>query len=134
MKILIFEPNEEKRRELISLLETSLEGETLFSCHQPGEIFTLPMPADADLTFITVNCMAEVEAARQFKRLHPCIPLVVISDSADYAVESFTFPAADYLTRPLQKNTLASALWAVSRRNTEGGEILCQPPNNKSKI
>ena len=113
MNILIFEPNEEKRRELLSLLETSLGGNILFSCHQPGEVFTLPLPLDTDLAFMSMNSMAEVEAARQFKRLHPCIPLVVISDSADYAVESFTFPAADYLTRPLQKDAIASALSAV---------------------
>ena len=116
MKILILDPSEHRRAELLSLLEAALlqaAMDTRFVCHRPGEIFTLPLPPDTDLAFMTVNCMSDVEAARQFKRLYRGVPLVVVSDSGEYAVESYTLPAASYITRPLRRTAVASALAAV---------------------
>lgn len=82
----------------------------LIEYYLPRDVFTMPLPNDADLAFITVNNMAQVETMRQFHLLYSDIPFVVVSDSKDYAVEGFRFSAKGYLTRPIEEDAVSAFL------------------------
>lgn len=116
MKIVVLEQSEARSRQLMAALESYLFGdgqEATFVYLHPQAVFKQRLPADTALAFITVNNMADVEVVRQFYRLYSQTPFVVISDSEEYAVESFRFPAKGYLIWPFDGTAINLALRAV---------------------
>lgn len=113
MKVLILEPALSERAALSNVICACLPLAPRFAYHAPEDVFRSKLSPDADIAFITVNSMVDVEAARQFRRLYGAVPLIVVSDSTEYAVESFRFPAKGYVKRPASRESILKALCAV---------------------
>ena len=116
MNILILEQSDVRCEQLVSVLEQYLSEagqEATFFRLRTQEVFRKTIHKDVDLAFIVVNSMADMEAARQFHRLYNDIPFWVVSDSKEYAVESFRFPAKGYLIRPIDSSSAATVFQAV---------------------
>ena len=116
MNILVFEQPDVRCEQLVSVLKQYLSEagqKAAFFSLRTQEVFRQTIPKDVDLAFIVVNSMADMEAARQFHRLYNNIPFWVVSDSKEYAVESFRFPAKGYLISPIDNSSAATVFQAV---------------------
>lgn len=60
--------------------------------------------------FLWIEGMPDLEAARQLTRVLPGLPLVLVSDSGEYAMEGYHLHARYYLHYPASRHTLVEAL------------------------
>ncbi|MGD9560239.1 MAG: hypothetical protein AB7V55_06520 [Oscillospiraceae bacterium] len=104
--------NQERRTELAAHI-ARCAGALRFSIepHDAREVFQNKFDG-ADLIFLGVEGMADVEAGRKLARFFPGIPLVVASSSGDYSVEAFALGARHYLLCPFDESELYVALAA----------------------
>ena len=113
MTVLVLDSAEMERRTLAALIENRLakEGSRAGVVRRaPEDVFRRLLPGDMAAAFITVNSMADVEAARQFAKLYETTPFVVVSDSGDWAVEAFRLNARYYITRPVHEAGVREAI------------------------
>ena len=113
MTVLVLDSAEMERRALAELIESRLAKEGSHAGvvrRAPEDVFRGLLPRDTGAAFITVNSMADVEAARQFAKLHGTTPFVVVSDSRDWAVEAFRLNARHYITRPVGEAGVREAI------------------------
>jgi two-component SAPR family response regulator len=108
-RILIFDSSKENAEILAQALRTLL-GAVMVSLHNPEDVFTAPIPDDARMAFFTLSSMYDAEAARKFGALHKNIPMVMVSDSSDYGVLSWSLGSCYYLLRPFGENELPRAI------------------------
>ena len=110
---MVLDSAEMERRALAELIESRLAKEGSHAGvvrRAPEDVFRGVLPGDTGAAFITVNSMADVEAARQFAKLHGTTPFVVVSDSRDWAVEAFRLNARHYITRPVGEAGVREAI------------------------
>ena len=113
MTVLVLDSAELERRTLAALIGSRLAKEGTHAGivrRAPEDVFRRLLPRDTVAAFITVNSMADVEAARQFSKLYAATPFVVISDSGDWAVEAFRLNARHYITRPVGEAGVREAI------------------------
>ncbi|MEF9875547.1 MAG: LytTR family DNA-binding domain-containing protein [Gordonibacter sp.] len=117
LTIAICEDNDRERQHLQSLLERYLNnracearivaythGEQLVANFQRGEVSILL------LDVLMGDGMNGIEAARTIKERDPDLPLVFVTSSTDYAVDSYEVRALHYLVKPVTEASLADAL------------------------
>lgn len=118
IRILIFEPSPQHGRLLARAIRSALGPRGLlaqFDFRQPGDVFTSPMPSDAWAAFFTLTSMYDLEAARKFSCVYRAVPLLVVSDSAEYALLSWHIGARYYLERPCPAGEIGAALLKCAR-------------------
>lgn len=117
LTIAICEDNDQERRHIRLLLESYLNnrsseahivtythGEQLLANYQRGEISLLLMDV------VMGSGMNGIEVAREIKERDPDLPIVFVTSSADYAVESYEVRALHYLIKPITEASLTTAL------------------------
>lgn len=117
LTIAICEDNDQERQHLHALLERYLssrsseaniisytQGEQLLANYQRGEISLLL------LDIVMGNGANGIEVARAIKERDPNLPIVFVTSSADYAVESYEVRALHYLIKPVTEASLTVAL------------------------
>lgn len=108
-KILIFDPCREDAGILAQALR-SLLGAVRVSLYAPEDVFSEKMPEDVRMAFFTVTGMYDAEAARKFGALREDVPMVVVSDSEEYGILSWSLGSCYYLLRPFGEKELPLAL------------------------
>ena len=112
--ILLFEPSEECRDALTLSLRVHLDSMKIqdveFMYFNPDDVFTKPMPEEALAVFFSLSCMNDVETARHFNKLREEIPLVMVSDTDEFVLETNSTGAVFYLVRPIDEGFLYMAL------------------------
>ena len=108
-RILIFDKSKEDAGVLAQALR-SLLGAVTVSLHTPEDVFSQSIPEDVRLAFFTVTGMYEAEAARKFGALRGDVPMVVVSDSKEYGILSWSLGSSYYLLRPFGEQELPMAL------------------------
>ncbi len=108
-RIMIFDRSGEDREALAQALRAVL-GLVSISLHDPEEVFSANLPQDARMAFFTLSGMYDVEAARKFGALHKDVPIVVVSDSKEYGVLSWSLGSCCYLLRPFGEKELPRAI------------------------
>ena len=91
--------------EKLSVAEYS-SGESLLADMEEGFLL------DANLLFLDIYMggLDGIETARKLRSLHSNIPIIFLSSSRDFALESYEVEAAGYLLKPFRKSVLKSLL------------------------
>jgi hypothetical protein len=118
-KILIYEADFEKREKLAEYIRAHLNAMGLlhiqFRFFAPHDVFDM---ADNDVNaacvaFITLDSQNDAKAAQMFGKTYRDIPLVVVSNTAEYGLASWSWGTRFYLIRPFNSGELQTAwyLW-----------------------
>jgi len=67
--------------------------------------------------FLEMNNMSEVDTAWIIKKFAPKCPLVIMSDSGDYAMEGYRLGAFDYWLKPLDETKINQSLERIMINN-----------------
>ena len=69
-------------------------------------------------------CSSDLDAAREIRSLDPDVKIAFISNSSDYAVDSYSVKAADYIIKPIDRGRLATLLDNISKAQKKRGDIV----------
>jgi len=115
-KILIYEADMKKREKLTEYIRVHLNAMGLlhinFQYYTPRDVFNM---ADNDVAaawaaFITLDNQHDADAAEMFGKTYRDIPMVVVSDTAEYGLASWSWGTRFYLKRPFDNGEMHTAL------------------------
>ena len=113
-KILIYEADLNKREKLAEYIRAHLRAMGLlhieFHYYSPCDIHDKPPPKAAWAAFITLDSQNDADAAEMFGQTYRDIPMVVVSDTAEYGRASWGWGTRFYLKRPLDNGEMHKAL------------------------
>lgn len=91
------------------------QGETLVDDYEDGE-------AGYDLVFLDIfmDGILGMECARALRRFAPKVPIVFLTTTPDYALESYDVRAYGYLVKPLDQEKAAALLDRFLREDYDG--------------
>lgn len=92
---------------LAKLMHRCAENAEVLIC-EFEEIFYGNPPQNTDAAFVCIEDMRSLEGARKLHLLG--IPLVVVSDSPDYAMEGIRLGVRHYIIRPVSEPEIQTAL------------------------
>lgn len=97
-----------------SLTEYS-RGENLLDDYDDGSV-------DFDMIFMDIfmDGILGIEAARGVRRFAPRVPIVFLTETPDYALESYDVRAYSYLVKPLEEGKLTGLLNDFLKEEYEG--------------
>ena len=93
--------------ELAGTLHRFMEDIEILTC-QFDDIFRDSPPRGVDAAFVCVDNMRALEGARKLHLLG--IPMIVLSDSPDYAMEGIRLEVRHYIIRPVTEPEIRAAL------------------------
>ncbi len=113
--ILVFEHSPERRESLTRLIRTRLDTmgtrRVKFHCFSPEDVFARQIPERAGAVFFALDSMYDAEAARKLGNIRSDIPMVFVSDSDEYCLESWEVDTASYyIRRPFGEAEVGAAL------------------------
>lgn len=132
LQIVLCEDSETQRKILRELLERYFGeqqekveiqeygcGETLVADVEEGYLHM-------NLLFLDINLgkMNGMEVAHKLRELGCKVPIVFMTATADYAVESYEVEAAGYLLKPYDKNKIEDTVKRVLKRSEDQGQRL----------
>lgn len=90
-------------------------GENLVEDYEDGS-------ASFDLIFLDIflDGLLGIEAARRLRRFAPRVPIVFLTTTPDYALESYDVQAFGYLVKPLDREKAAALLERFLREEHDG--------------
>jgi len=113
-KILIYEADLDKREKLANYIRLHLSAMGLlhieFHFYSPRDIHDKPPPKAAWAAFITLDSPNDAEAAQMFGKTYKDIPMVVVSNTAEYGLASWGWGTRFYLKLPFKDGELRTAL------------------------
>lgn len=71
-----------------------------------------------DMAFVGADTMKAVEDARNIREMDVGIPLFLVSEVSDFALEGFRLRVLDYLTKPVSVEAVAEAVGRVTKEDT----------------
>lgn len=120
MKIAVCDDNQEELHRVASLLEDYQEEKTVsISLRLFGssvELASIAPQENFDLYLLDVLMPAlnGMELAREIRTFNTAVPILFLTSSPEFAVESYTVHAANYLLKPVSRESLFSALNDIS--------------------
>ena len=120
MKIAVCDDNQEELHRVASLLEDYQEEKTVsISLRLVGssvELASIAQQENFDLYLLDVLMPAlnGMELAREIRTFNTAVPILFLTSSPEFAVESYTVHAANYLLKPVSRESLFSALNDIS--------------------
>ena len=120
MKIAVGHDNQEELHRVASLLEDYQEEKTVsISLRLFGssvELASIAQQENFDLYLLDVLMPAlnGMELAREIRTFNTAVPILFLTSSPEFAVESYTVHAANYLLKPVSRESLFSALNDIS--------------------
>lgn len=120
MKIAVCDDNQEELHRVASLLEDYQEEKTVsISLRLFGssvELASIAQQENFDLYLLDVLMPAlnGMELAREIRAFNTAVPILFLTSSPEFAVESYTVHAANYLLKPVSRESLFSALNDIS--------------------
>lgn len=120
MKIAVCDDNQEELHRVASLLEDYQEEKTVsISLRLFGssvELASIAQQENFDLYLLDVLMPAlnGMELAREIRTFNTAVPILFLTSSPEFAVESYTVHAANYLLKPISRESLFSALNDIS--------------------
>lgn len=120
MKIAVCDDNQEELHRVASLLEDYQEENTVsISLRLFGssvELASIAQQENFDLYLLDVLMPAlnGMELAREIRTFNTAVPILFLTSSPEFAVESYTVHAANYLLKPVSRESLFSALNDIS--------------------
>jgi len=113
---LIYESNFDKREKLADYIRAHLNAMGLvhirFHYYTPRDVFNMAANdvAAAWAAFITIDSQRDADAAEMFGKTYCDIPMVVVSDTAEYGLVSWSWGTKFYLKRPFDNEEMQTAL------------------------
>lgn len=120
MKIAVCDDNQEELHRVASLLEDYQAEKTIsISLRLFGssvELASIAQQENFDLYLLDVLMPAlnGMELAREIRTFNTAVPILFLTSSPEFAVESYTVHAANYLLKPVSRESLFSALNDIS--------------------
>ena len=120
MKIAVCDDNQEELHRVASLLEDYQEEKTVsISLRLFGssvELASIAQQENFDLYLLDVLMPAlnGIDLAREIRTFNTAVPILFLTSSPEFAVESYTVHAANYLLKPVSRESLFSALNDIS--------------------
>jgi len=120
LKIAVCDDNQEELHRVASLLEDYQEEKTVsISLRLFGssvELASIAQQENFDLYLLDVLMPAlnGMELAREIRAFNTAVPILFLTSSPEFAVESYTVHAANYLLKPVSRESLFSALNDIS--------------------
>lgn len=120
MKIAVCDDNQEELHRVASLLE-DYQAEKNVSIsprlfESSVELASIAQQENFDLYLLDVLMPAlnGMELAREIRTFNTAVPILFLTSSPEFAVESYTVHAANYLLKPVSRESLFSALNDIS--------------------
>lgn len=120
MKIAVCDDNQEELDRVASLLEDyQLEKNVSICLRLFGssvELASIAPQENFDLYLLDVLMPAlnGIDLAREIRTFNTAVPILFLTSSPEFAVESYTVHAANYLLKPVSRESLFSALNDIS--------------------
>ncbi len=120
MKIAVCDDNQEELHRVASLLEDYQAEKTVsISLRLFGssvELASIAQQENFDLYLLDVLMPAlnGMELAREIQTFNTAVPILFLTSSPEFAVESYTVHAVNYLLKPVSRESLFSALNDIS--------------------
>lgn len=112
-EILIFDENEESISTIINTFNELFKEKIKkinYKLLKSKDVFEEKLPKKINLVFFNISNMYDVEALRKFKAFNENIPVIIISDSKEYGVVSWSLGANYYLLKPIHESDLLIAI------------------------
>ena len=94
------------------LTEVFSDGDALISAHGKS-------PFDIILLDVVMPLLSGMEAAREIRQTDKTVKLVFLTSSPEFAVESYTVKASNYLLKPVSPDALYECLEEISQQIQE---------------
>lgn len=111
MRVLLLDRDKGRRETVAGLIRGKLPGTNIaFDAMAQHDVFKKTPEAGYAAAFLWSEGILDMEAARQLSRIRPELPLVIYTDSKDYAKEGYAANARHYLLYPINEDMLTQAL------------------------
>lgn len=116
--------------------EENLELQSI--CYPDGQEFCNAYNGQMDVLFLDVQMprLDGFAAARAVRRIDPCVPIVFLTNAAQYAIHGYEVDAVDYIVKPLQYEVFRMKFGKVLRllATRQGKSILVSRRGEAQKI
>jgi len=113
MNILAIDDNVVALRELVSTVKEACPQDDVHGFSKPSELLEFAKENACDIAFLDIEIrggMNGIELAQKLKEIHGKINIVFVTGYSEYAVDSYTVKASDYLMKPITKEAVYRAL------------------------
>lgn len=117
MQIYICDDHPATAQEIKQLVETYFltsyhTRPTITTCHNPETLLNLCVDVPADIFFLDIlmPTMNGIEAGQSIRNMFPHVPIVYLSISTEFALDSYSVHAFDYLLKPVNAKRLRQTL------------------------
>ncbi len=94
------------------VVETFSDGDALINAHSKA-------PFDIIFLDVVMPLLSGMEAAREIRQTDKSVKLVFLTSSPEFAVESYTVKASNYLLKPINPEALYGCMDEISRQIQE---------------
>lgn len=132
MKIAICDDDKDELKRILDLLEQyrKMTGRTLFvrSFESSTELASLAEKEHYDLYLLDIlmPVLSGMELAREIRSFDKAADIIFLTSSPEFAVESYTVKASNYLVKPIQRTSFFAALDDIfdTRKDDEGRALV----------
>lgn len=125
MKIAICDDDREERQQVVSLLDTYCHerGVTLTykDFHSSFELSAIASHEHFDVYLLDVimPVLSGMDLAKEIRSFDKATDIIFLTSSPEFAVESYTVKASNYLVKPIQKDAFFQALDDILEKKAE---------------
>lgn len=140
MKIAVIDDRKEDRDKLSNLLREELNsrGYSLtVTCFADGESFLEQFQGGTyDMIFLDIYMkeLTGIETAQGIRRLDQNVRLIFCTTSNEFASESYSVRADDYILKPYESSTLMRVFDKLSLEKLEEQRMLCLPDGQSVRV
>lgn len=114
-RVAVFDFDREAGAELMRTVEQALDttraqGCAVFLFSDTQAVTRAVQVGGYDMAFVVIESMTAMETARLMRESAPILPLFLVSNTGDYALEGFRLNALDYLMRPVSERRVVEAV------------------------
>jgi len=112
MNILAIDDNVLALKELVSAVKEARPLDDVHGFSKPSEFLEFAKENACDIAFLDIEIrgMNGIELAQKLKEIHGKVNIVFVTGYSEYAVDSYTVKASDYLMKPITKEAVNRAL------------------------
>lgn len=113
LEIFIFDESDNTTNVIVETFNKLLidEKEKLnYNLLSSKDIFRGEVPNKADIVFFNISNMYDVEAVKKFRAFNKLSTLIIISDSKEYGILSWSLDAIYYILKPITEDDLIKAI------------------------
>ena len=111
-------PERERLKQYIGKQVKARGQDAVFQLYEDGLTLIQNAPKDLDILFLDIQMegMNGIQAAKEIRRYDEEVPIIYITNMAQYAIEGYSVNALDYLLKPVDEAAVARAVDKALKR------------------